>query len=409
MFGLLTFNRIVNYVTLLNLLVVQCCWSFSSSSTRITIWSKNICNIERYREKFALCSASDIRKISTEEKTKSLSLLGLTALLWGSYGMGMKYLFTAASPPELLFNLFAAAASAASLVLSSAYFHQRGTLSVPTEKILDKRRFSPERLAGLELGAYLSIASVFQIYGLGLTTVGHSAFIIQLATVFAPLLQAAMYRLVPSFASIASTVVAFCGVLLLTTSSGSAATASTIRAGVLGDILSLIAALIYGLHVVRLGVFAPRFSPMVLANMKEQSRLFISLASFLVAAFLPLVVNQPSPVLNATYSFLHGTPSSGWLAFLAVVLWQGENCFYVVHKDIPSHRWYLLTTTRIVCDRSAYAAAVHRTVQRACEHGRDHLRYHAVVVCCARVSLFGRGNELEGFSFSLLVICVYLF
>ena len=167
--------------------------------------------------------------------------------------MGMKYLFTAASPPELLFNLFAAAASAASLVLSSAYFHQRGTLSVPTEKILDKRLFSPERLAGLELGAYLSIASVFQIYGLGLTTVGHSAFIIQLATVFAPLLQAAMYRLVPSFASIASTLVAFCGVLLLTTSSGSAATASTIRAGVLGDILSLIAALIYGLHVVPYG------------------------------------------------------------------------------------------------------------------------------------------------------------
>jgi hypothetical protein len=73
-----------------------------------------------------------------------------------------------------------------------------------------------------------------------------------------------------------------------------------------------------------LGVLAPRFNPIVLANMKEQSRLFISLSSYVVVALLPLVLNRPSPVLDATYSFLSGTPVSGWLAFVAVTLWQGE-------------------------------------------------------------------------------------
>ena len=297
---------------------------YSTISTRKTISSKNIYNnIGVCKETtFILCGVSD-RDVSIEEKTKSLSLLALTALLWGSYGMGMKFLYAAASPPKLLFNFCAAIASTAFLVLSSALFNQRGAYSELASTIVGGRRLSPERLAGLELGAYLFIASVFQIYGLGLTTVGHSAFIIQLATVFAPLLQAAIYRTAPSYASIASTVLAFCGVLLLT-SSELAATALTMRASVLGDLLSLVAAVIYGLHVVRLGVLAPRFSPIVLSSMKEQSRLLISLASFVIASVLPLVLNQPSPVLDATYSFLNGTPMSGWLAFFAITIWQGE-------------------------------------------------------------------------------------
>ena len=320
-------NYIIFYVALL--LLVTLVQGLSSTGTRKTIsnaLNANIYIIDRYRETTTLCAAGSgagNTKISIEDKSKSLSLLGLTALLWGSYGMGMKFLYDAASPPKLLFNFCAASASATFLVLSSAFFRQRGAYSEPATTIVDGTRLSPERLAGLELGAYLFIASVFQIYGLGLTTVGHSAFIIQLATVFAPLLQAAIYRTAPSYNSIVSTILAFCGVLMLT-SSGLAATTSTMRASVLGDSLSLVAAVIYGLHVVRLGVLAPRFNPMVLANMKEQSRLFISLSSFVVVALLPLVWNRPSPVLDATYSFLSGTPVSGWLTFVAVTLWQGE-------------------------------------------------------------------------------------
>jgi hypothetical protein len=316
-------NYIIFYVALL--LLVTVVQGLSSTGTRKTISNANIYIIDRYRETATLCAAGSgagNTKISIEDKSKSLSLLGLTALLWGSYGMGMKFLYDAASPPKLLFNFCAASASATFLVLSSAFFRQRA-YSEPANMIVYRTRLSPERLAGLELGAYLFIASVFQIYGLGLTTVGHSAFIIQLATVFAPLLQAAIYRTALSYASIASTMLAFCGVLMLT-SSGLAATTSTMRASVLGDSLSLVAAVIYGLHVVRLGVLAPRFNPMVLANMKEQSRLFISLSSFVVVALLPLVLNRHSPVLDATYSFLSGTPVSGWLAFVAVTLWQGE-------------------------------------------------------------------------------------
>ena len=39
-----------------------------------------------------------------------------------------------------------------------------------------------------------------------------------------------------------------------------------------GDLLSLVAAIVYAFHVVRLGELAPRFEPLALARSKEISR-----------------------------------------------------------------------------------------------------------------------------------------
>lgn len=87
-----------------------------------------------------------------------------------------------------------------------------------------------------------------------------------------------------------------------------------------GDVLSLVAALIYGFHVVRLGVLAPRFPALELADTKEQSRLLFSLLSFTAAAFSPLIFQQTSPVFETTMKFLQSTPIAGWTVFLAVVI-----------------------------------------------------------------------------------------
>ena len=50
--------------------------------------------------------------------------LSITSVLWGSYGIGMKILYSSASPPELLFNLVAAAVSSISLI-TSLFFMKR--------------------------------------------------------------------------------------------------------------------------------------------------------------------------------------------------------------------------------------------------------------------------------------------
>lgn len=127
----------------------------------------------------------------------------------------MKLLYTSASPPELLFNLCAAAVASLTLLLSKYFIRFR---DIPKSEVITTNIISSTRLAGLELGGYLFLASTFQIYGLSYTTAGHSAFIVQLATVFAPLQQAVVSRKLPSLVSGVSCLLAFIGVLLLTSS-----------------------------------------------------------------------------------------------------------------------------------------------------------------------------------------------
>jgi hypothetical protein len=226
----------------------------------------------------------DIAVFSKPNVMIPIGSLIVTCILWGSYGIGMKYLYITSSPPELLFNLVAAGFSSAALTAACNVKMITGIQKIhePTQDRKHIFSFSPARLAGLELGAYLVLASTFQLFGLGLTSTSHSAFIIQLATVFAPLFQAIANRALPSIISCISCTLAFIGVVFLTLPTASAISVSgdvvysASKSILLGDILSLIAAAIYGIHVVRLGVHAPKIEPIILANMKEQSRFLIS-------------------------------------------------------------------------------------------------------------------------------------
>jgi drug/metabolite transporter (DMT)-like permease len=282
-------------------------------------------------------STSDSSQVNKDTPTSALTTfpfisLLITSFLWGTYGIGMKYLYIAASPPQLLFNLAAAAFSSVALIIASSASQFKKSVeitaissNVKRGELNHKFQFSPARLAGLELGGYLFIASTFQIFGLGLTTAGHSAFIIQLATVFAPLLQALVYRKMPSMKSFISCVIAFFGVVLLTSASGSGSNSGGIvtNSMLIGDALSVLAAVIYGFHVVRLGFHAPRFEPMVLANMKEQSRFQISLVTYILIACLPVAMTSSHSLLRSTMTFLQTSPAKAVWAFVSIALWQG--------------------------------------------------------------------------------------
>jgi drug/metabolite transporter (DMT)-like permease len=157
-----------------------------------------------------------------DKKNLPFVALSIVPVFWGTYGSVIRKLYTLESaPPELAFNCLVAGASSAALytvpnLLSYFIKANSSTLVDTSSTSTPSSSSSAIRFAGLELGGYLFFAGTLQIFASRLTAVGRVAFITQLTTVFAPLLQAIKTRTAPSAASFASCVMAFVGVILLT-------------------------------------------------------------------------------------------------------------------------------------------------------------------------------------------------
>lgn len=115
---------------------------------------------------------------------------------------------------------------------------------------------------GALVGLCLAAGYSFQTAGLARTTPAKSAFITGLIVVIVPLLcaipllrPATMRR--PGFASYTGAIAAFGGILLLTTPSGTP-WSSLLGSINLGDLLTLLCALGFALHVVALAHISPR-------------------------------------------------------------------------------------------------------------------------------------------------------
>ena len=101
-----------------------------------------------------------------------LAALVITPIFWGTYGPLIRKLYSLQfAPPELLFNVFVAAASSMTLnavpfvVSSFQTSNERPAEITPTG-------ISPVRWAGLELGGYLFLAGTIQIFATRFTTIG---------------------------------------------------------------------------------------------------------------------------------------------------------------------------------------------------------------------------------------------
>ncbi len=170
----------------------------------------------------------------------------LTAAIWGSTFVVVKDALRDVSP--LLFNLLRMII--ATVVLAAIYHG-------------DLRRLKRSYLAGgAVVGLCLAGGYSFQTAGLARTTPAKSAFITGLIVVIVPLLCAVprlrpltMRR--PSLVAFGGALLAFAGILLLTTPAGTpwGALLGSINAG---DLLTLLCALGFALHVVALAHVSPR-------------------------------------------------------------------------------------------------------------------------------------------------------
>ena len=193
----------------------------------------------------------------------------VTAAIWGSTFVVVKDALRDVSP--LLFNLLRMVI--ATTVLAAIYHR-------------DLRRLKRSYLAGGAIvGLCLAAGYSFQTAGLARTTPAKSAFITGLIVVIVPLLcaipllhPATMRR--PSLSAYGGALMAFAGILLLTTPSHTPWMALLVSINT-GDLLTLLCALGFALHVVALAHISPRLPLGALAVLQ------LAFCTLIMAALLP--------------------------------------------------------------------------------------------------------------------------
>lgn len=217
---------------------------------------------------------------------RSLGILVLLTvpLSWGTYTPVIKYLYAIQPPvPGFVFSAcYYALAAVTTTVLALRQTRTKDSKSEDTSDSLSSSTTSstsswPVR-GGLELGSYLFIANCLQVVGLQTVASDRAGFLVQLTTVMVPFVEAlfAGNLLAVPLKTWFACILAFLGLFvmgldgaLLTNPVSTFVTA--LSSFTKGDLLIVGAAVLYTLHVVRLGRYAKDAAPMKLAATKATS------------------------------------------------------------------------------------------------------------------------------------------
>lgn len=259
-------------------------FSFSSSSSQSTTHLRST-NIKLERN-----DATDYPPLTPQSPVppswSKLAAVLIVPLIWGTYSPLIKKVYSNSdvlAPPPLLFNFLSYLVSVTFLNAAHKLFFRRSKLGDDEEDYASKKQFaSPLELqSGIELGLWLFAGSTVQIMGIQSTTATRAAILVQLTTIIVPIFESVSSgrRISPTLWS--SCLLALAGVSLVTVDSGGPGIAALASAGTFslpnqGDMLVLLSAVFYSLHVVRLGRIAGGVSPIRLARVKSLTELSFS-------------------------------------------------------------------------------------------------------------------------------------
>lgn len=238
--------------------------------------------------------SSTTDEVTDKNDASTDRLLGILVLLtvplsWGTYAPVVKYVYEMDPPlPGFVFSAGYYVVASVTLTFlsimmnSSTSTDQSQAVFQPNaddddEYSSNSNSLSLQSIAGLELGSYLFIGNCLQVVGLKTIPADRGAFLVQLTTIMVPLLQAAFAG---NFGSIAvntwlACILAFSGVIIMGLDQSSDVeilnSMSSLTEGLSfsgGDILIILAAISYSMHVIRLGRYAKFTSPIGLAASK---------------------------------------------------------------------------------------------------------------------------------------------
>ncbi|MDR6723681.1 drug/metabolite transporter (DMT)-like permease [Paenibacillus amylolyticus] len=168
----------------------------------------------------------------------------LATVIWGSSYLFMKSGLESMQELNLVAFRFAIAFIAAAVIFHRRLFR------------MDVRTF----VAGAVMGTALFAAFVFITYGVQRTTTSQAGFLISLAVIFVPILTTAIHRRMPDRRLMMSIIVAVTGLGLLTLQHELSLHT--------GDILCIVAALIYAIYIMIAGKFTPKHDPLTLGTVQ---------------------------------------------------------------------------------------------------------------------------------------------
>ena len=246
---------------------------------------------------------------------KSDSLLLLTSLIWGlafvAQRLGMDYV------GPFIFNGIRFALGAM-VIIPFIYFSQRNNHSSGEESLQSNKLLVR---GGLILGLVLFGGATFQQYGMVYTTASNAGFITGLYVVIVPILGL-FRKQYPHFTIWIAALLAAAGLFLLSVTEGFSI--------FFGDLLVLIGAVFWAVHVVIIGVLSPKVNVLKLALIQY---LICSVLSTILA--LTTEHNTLEGVLDASIPILYGGLLSVGIAYTLQVIAQ--------KKAPPAHAAIILS------------------------------------------------------------------
>jgi drug/metabolite transporter (DMT)-like permease len=261
-------------------------------------------------------SRAELQRLSPS--TIAHLLLLAVVLVWGATFVLIKSALQDASP--LLFNLLRMSLAAVAL----AFINRRHLRAVTRHGLR----------AGAIVGVFLAAGYQFQTSGLARTTAAKSAFITGMVVVFVPLLTMVPVLRpasapVPGAASLAGALLAFGGLVLLTTPSATR-WGNVFRSIGTGDLLTLLCAIAFAGHLLALAHTSTKIPIPQLATLQ------ISFAALLMLVTLPL---EGTVYLNATPRLIVALLVTALLATAAAFTIQS----WAQQHLPPTHTALLLT------------------------------------------------------------------
>lgn len=246
---------------------------------------------------------------------RSDSLLLLTSLIWGlafvAQRVGMDYV------GPFIFNGIRFALGAM-VIIPFIYFSQRNNNSSGEESLQSNKLLVR---GGLILGLVLFGGATFQQYGMVYTTASNAGFITGLYVVIVPILGL-LRKQYPHFTIWIAALLAATGLYLLSVTEDFSI--------FFGDLLVLIGAVFWAVHVVIIGVLSPKVSALKLALIQY---LVCSVLSTILA--LTTEQNTLEGVLDASIPILYGGLLSVGIAYTLQVIAQ--------KKAPPAHAAIILS------------------------------------------------------------------
>lgn len=240
-----------------------------------------------------------LRRVSVGQDVLGYGALVIAAMIWGSYSPMVKMLYEIdpVVPGFVLSALYFSVASFSTLGLLAVFPQLDGqdTSSLEDKRTLD---FTSEKhplrnlplVAGAEIGSYLFLGNSLQVLGLETVPADRAGFLVQLSTIFVPLVDATLKGNLLSIAprTWAACLIALVGIGIMaldmpatanTLEDAIQASSSVLSGFGTGDLLTIGAAFMYTMCIVRLSSISSNTSPLRLTAAKTTVEMILSCAS----------------------------------------------------------------------------------------------------------------------------------